>query len=349
MPDLIGGAAVINFALINMALALSIYLTLSTGLLSLANAGFMAIGAYTAAVLASQAGAGLGVSFPLALLIGASVAFLLGLIVLRLRDVYLAIATLGFGEIVTIAALNADKILRAISGNERLVVFNGAEGITLPYASPRAVFGLAESTWPLLLYVLALAYLVATLRRSHHGRVLASIRLDESAAATLGVNVVRYKLLAFVLGATIAAGAGALSTPIVRVIDPRNYVFTRAVDILASAVLGGVSHWSGPLIGAALLTGLPEALRFLREQRDVVNGLIIMLSIIFLPRGLADPRFWSGLLGRRGGASGRKAGDPGLLAGREAPVATVGVADTQVAAGAAAGAGDAPGRGGPTT
>src|SRR4051794_11781708 len=101
----------------------------------------------------------------------------------------------------------------------------------------------------------------------------------------------------------MAAGAGVLSTPIIRVIDPRNYVFSRAVDILAYAVLGGVAHWSGPIVGAAVLTLLPETLRFLQERRDVVNGLIIMISIIFLPRGLADPRFWGGgvgqVLGRR--------------------------------------------------
>jgi len=83
-----------------------------------------------------------------------------------------------------------------------------------------------------------------------------------------------------------------LSTPIVRVIDPRNYVFGRAVDILAYAVLGGMTHWAGPILGAILLSILPESLRFLRAQREVVNGLIIMLAIIYLPRGLADPRFW---------------------------------------------------------
>ena len=151
--------------------------------------------------------------------------------------------------------------------------------------------------------LLALATILAVLRRSHEGRVLAAVRLDESAARTLGIDVVRYKLLAFVLGAMMAAGAGVLSTPIVRVIDPRNYVFSRAVDILAYAVLGGVAHWSGPIVGAALLTALPEWLRFLQERRDIVNGLLIMISIIFLPRGLADPRFWGGqvraLVGRR--------------------------------------------------
>ena len=290
--------SVINFVLINIALGLSIYLTLATGLLSLANAGFMAIGAYTAAVLASQAGLPLPVSFVVALVVAGLVAFPFGLAVLRLRDVYLAIATLGFVQIVNVLALNGDKVLRAITGNERLSVFNGAEGITLPYTAPRIIFGLPETTWPLLGYVIALTVILAVLRRSHEGRVLAAVRLDESAAGTLGINVVRYKLLAFVLGAMMAAGAGVLSTPIVRVIDPRNYVFTRAVDILAYAVLGGVAHWSGPIVGATVLTLLPETLRFLQEQRDVVNGLIIMVSIIFLPRGLADPRFWGGWLRR---------------------------------------------------
>ena len=110
--------------------------------------------------------------------------------------------------------------------------------------------------------MIALVDLLAVLRRSHEGRVLAAIRLDESAAGTLGIDVVRYKLLAFVLGAMMAAGVGVLSAPIIRVIDPRNYVFSRAVDILAYAVLGGVAHWSGPIVGAAVLTVLPEALRF---------------------------------------------------------------------------------------
>ena len=296
-------ASILNFALINMALGLSIYLTLATGLLSLANAGFMAIGAYTAAVLASQLGLPISVSFVVALVVAGLVAFPFGLAVLRLRDVYLAIATLGFVQIVNVLALNGDKVLRAMTGREQLAVFNGAEGITLPYVSPNLVFGLPETTWPLLLYVIALAGILAVLCRSHEGRVLAAIRLDESAAGTLGIDVVRYKLMAFVLGAMMAAGVGVLSAPIIRVIDPRNYVFSRAVDILAYAVLGGVAHWSGPIVGAVVLTLLPEALRFLQERRDIVNGLIIMVSIIFLPRGLADPRFWGGtlkqMLGRR--------------------------------------------------
>jgi branched-chain amino acid transport system permease protein len=293
MPDFIGNnIATIDFILINMALGLSIYLTLATGLLSLANAGFMAIGAYTVAICFSTVHVPLPVGFILAVLLAVGVALPLGLVVLRLRDIYLAIATLGFGEIVRIVALNGDKVIRLFSGGREIAVFNGAEGITLPYTIPQVVLGLPETTWHILLYVVAMIYLLATLQRSHYGRIMASIRQDETAASTLGIDVVRYKLLVFVLGAAIAAGAGALSVPIVRVIDPHNYVFSRAVDILAYAVLGGMTHWAGPIVGASLLTSLPEVLRFLKDQRDVVNGLIIMLSIIYLPGGLVNPHLW---------------------------------------------------------
>lgn len=289
---IVNNISVINFILINIALGLSIYPTLATGLLSLANAGFMAIGAYTAAIVATQTDLPLGVGFVLALLMAVAVALPFGLVVLRLNDIYLAIATLGFGEIVRILALNGDKVVRALSGNPDAIVFNGAEGITLTYRSPAIILGLPGTTWPILLFVLALVYVMATVQRSRYGRIMSAVRLDEPAAGTLGIDVMRYKILVFVLGAVIAAGAGALSTPIVRVIDPRNYFFGRAVDILAFAVLGGMTTWVGPILGAGVLTALPEVLRFLQERREVVNGLVIMLAIIYLPRGLADPRFW---------------------------------------------------------
>lgn len=234
MPEFItNNISIINFILINVALGLSIYLTLATGLLSLANAGFMAIGAYTVAIMFTRAHVPLIFGFGVAILLAVLVALPLGMLVLRLRDIYLAIATLGFGEIVRIVALNGDKVVRLFSQDKEIAVFNGAEGITLAYKTPQVILGLPETTWSILLYVLVTAYLLATLQNSRYGRIMASIRQDETAASTLGINVVRYKLLVFVLGAAIAAGAGALSVPIVRVIDPHNYVFSRAVDILA--------------------------------------------------------------------------------------------------------------------
>ena len=290
--------AAINFVLINVALALSIYVTLSAGLLSLANAGFMAIGAYTVAIMMSQTGAPLGLTFLLAIVIAILVAVPLGIVVLRLRDVYLAIATLAFGEIVRIVILNGDKMLRGVTDNPRLTLLNGAEGIALPFRTQNVHLGVPENTLILLSYVVVCAYILATAYSSRAGRIWAAIRLDEAAASTLGIHAVRYKLLAFTLGAALAAGAGALSSPVVRVIDPNNYAYGRAVEILAFGVLGGTAHWSGPILGAVVLTGLPEALRFLREHRDIANGLVIMAAIIWLPRGIGDPRFWRGLLDR---------------------------------------------------
>ncbi|MBD2105079.1 branched-chain amino acid ABC transporter permease [Leptolyngbya sp. FACHB-261] len=290
---------VFDAILINMMLALSIYLTLFTGLLSLANAGFMAIGAYVTVLLLTGTTLPLGAAFGLSISIAVLVALLLGLPVLRLQGVYLAIATLGFGEIVRLLLLNGDKLINLVKpsqpGSEPVVLFNGAEGITLPFQLDPVWLGLPKTTWELLAYLCVLLYFFMRLQRSQLGRILASIRQDEAAAAALGIAVVRYKLLAFVLGAAIAAGAGALSVPVVRVIEPANYSFSQAVNILAWAVLGGTTHWAGPLVGAGLLTSLPELLRFLKEQRDVVNGLILMLAIIYLPRGLADPRFWQQL------------------------------------------------------
>ncbi len=287
----------IEFMLLNAALALSVYITLSTGLLSVANAGFMAIGAYTAALLYLYRDApvlGLYRAAPvlssvlLAMLIAMVVGFLFGRPLLRLRDVYLAIATLGFGEIVRILAVNGDIIVGALRGvpPSEVALFGGAEGIRVTRLT---------TTWHLFLYLAAVLYFFVMLRRSRFGRVLEAIRHDEEAAAAMGINVVRYKTLAFTVSAMIAAGGGALNALLIRLAAPGNYDFARAVELLTYVVLGGAVHWSGPLVGAVVLTALPEALRGLREQREIVNGVILMLAIIYLPRGLADPRFWRGL------------------------------------------------------
>jgi branched-chain amino acid transport system permease protein len=269
--------SVVQFALINMLLAISIYFTLYTGLLSLANAGFMAIGAYVSAVLTIHA----GTPFIVNLLGGACVAMfiglLLGLPVLRLRDVYLAIATLGFGEIVRIIAINFDNFTGA-------TLLGGAEGLDR----------VPKLTTPegLIVTLLILIVLLIQLPRSRAGRAMAAIRRDENVAATMGINVFRYKVLAFVLGAFVAGLAGGFSAHLTRFVGPNAFGFDTAVNILAYAVLGGTQFWAGPLVGAALLTILPEALRFLNEYRGIVNGIILMVAIVYLPHGLVNPQWF---------------------------------------------------------
>ncbi len=294
----------LEYALVNAAMAVSVYLTLSAGLLSLASAGFMAIGAYTGALLTIHRGWPVWACVLAAALIGAGIGYLFGRPVLRLRDVYLAIATLGFGEIVRILAINGNTIVSWLLRRDpaTMNIFTGAEITRIP--PPRRV-----ETWHVVLYLALVLYFVIMLRRSRWGRTLASIRQDEAAAGAMGINVVTYKTFAFAAGAAIAAGAGVFHGMLVRGVEPNSYGFTRAVDTLAAAVLGGVSSWAGPLVGAGILSLVPEVLRRVDIDRflsvppeilyGILNGVILMLAIIYLPRGVADPVFWSRLFRRR--------------------------------------------------
>ncbi|GAB2182251.1 branched-chain amino acid ABC transporter ATP-binding protein/permease [Denitratisoma sp. agr-D3] len=250
---------------VHMLLALSILLTLSCGLLSLANAAFMGIGAYVSALLTLNA----DWSFPAVLAAGgiapALVALLIGAPVLRLSGVYLAMATLAFGEVVRITVLNLD-------------ITGGPEGLNgIP---------LATEGWHIALLLALTVYGLTRLRRSRIGRAFEAIKEDEVAARLMGIPVDRYKLLAFVLGGFIAGIAGALNAHFTFFISPREYGFEAAVDILTMAVLGGTGSLLGPVLGAGILTLLPELLRSLHDFRSLVNGAVLVLVVLFLPKGI---------------------------------------------------------------
>ena len=263
---------------VNAMLALSIYLTLSCGLLSLANAAFMGIGAYAAAMISMHT----GLPFPVALLasavLPAMVALIIGIPTLRLSGVYLAMATLGFGEVVRVIVLNLE-----ITGG------------------PMGLNGIPQKTefWHIAAFLLATLFLLARLRRSKVGRAFEAIKEDEVAARLMSINVASYKLLAFTLGAAIAGLAGGLNAHFTFTIGPNNYAFENAVDILTMAVFGGTSNLIGPTLGAAILTRLPEVLRQFKDFRLVANGLILVLVILYLPKGIWDPRRIRGFFQRR--------------------------------------------------
>ncbi|HEY8655939.1 MAG TPA: branched-chain amino acid ABC transporter permease [Candidatus Limnocylindria bacterium] len=250
---------------INGLLALSVWLTLYCGQLTLGNAAFMGIAAYSSALLTMRA----DLPFPLALLAGALLAGLvslpLGATVFRLRGVYLAIATLAFGEVIRVVIL----AIPATGKGQGLV-------------------GIPATTelWQIYLSLALITYFLARLRLSIVGRAWAAIREDEVAAASQGIAVRRYKLLAFVLGALIAGLAGGLSAHFNFALQPDEFGFARAVQILVFAVVGGVPNVLGPLLGALLFTGLPEILRGLQEYRDIFQGAVLVLVIVYLPRGL---------------------------------------------------------------
>jgi branched-chain amino acid transport system permease protein len=267
----------INLIGINAIMALSIYITLSCAMLSLSNAASMAIGAYTAALLTQHAG------WPLwgAVVAGAAVAGLvalpLGLPILRLRGVFLAIATLGFGEVVRIIIVNSPAL-------------GGPEGFRLNAGDRTA------SVTGLEIYgtLLVLAYFFARLKGSRMGLALDAIREDESAARTMGINVTFYKVMAYVTGAAVGGIGGALYAHLRAFIGPGDFGFQRAVDILVFAVVGGTFAWRGAILGAALITLLPEITRSapvggglsIKEHPEIFSGLILLLVILFLPKGL---------------------------------------------------------------
>jgi len=268
------GESVLQLIAINSLLALSIYLTLACGQLSLANAAFMGIGAYVSATLTLKAAWPFWAVLLAAVVAPMLVATLVGLPTLRLRGVFLAIATIGLGEVLRVVVINKAT--------------GGAEGIS----------GIPVKTqnWHLVAALLVAIYLTWRLRGSRMGYAFEAIREDETVARTMGINTTYYKLIAFVLSAALAGLAGALKAHLFRAITPGDYGFVLAVDILTYAVVGGSTSFLGPILGATLLTELPELLRssLVRGvvnlqagwQTLLLNGVILLLVILFLPNGL---------------------------------------------------------------
>ncbi len=253
---------------INSILAISIFLTLYSGQLTLANAGFMAVGAYTTVIMSLDLHTPLVLNMLAGSLLAGAVGFLIGLPVLRLRGVFLAIATLGFGE-----ALRFGVILN-------LPITGQGQGLKNPSADP------LNGITPILIALPILTYVVWRLTGTRLGQAWAAIREDELAASSNGIDVPRYKMIAFVVGAVVAGFAGALETHINFFVDPSSYSAARSISILTFAVVGSSVNVLGPILGATVLTSLPEIVQQASNYRDVVNGVILILIIIFRPKGI---------------------------------------------------------------
>ena len=266
----------------NTLLALSIWLTLDCGMLAVANAAFMGIGAYTSALLTMHY-AHYGVPFTVSLAGGvimpAIVAVIIGLPVIRLSGVYLAMATLAFGEVVRVFILNTESWT------------GGAMGLN----------GIPQNTlwWHVLLAVVLVLFVLRRVRVSKIGRAFVAIRGDETAASLMGIDVRARKMQAFVAGAAIAGLAGALEAHLTFFISPGEFGFDRGVEILTMAILGGIGGLVGPVLGAIIITLLPEVLRGLANYRLMVNGVILVLIVLFLPQGIWDPARFKRWLARK--------------------------------------------------
>ena len=262
---------------INVILAVS--LNLVTGILGqlvLGHAGFMLAGAYAAALFTKNIGLPLSISLPIGLVLGGLLAAVFGVVIgipaLRLRGDYLAIITLGFGEIIRVVSIN-------------LKITNGAMGLG-------GIGSLQSRDNPAGMFIYAfiiaalLIFLSFTFGRSRHGRAVISIREDEIASESMGINTTYYKLFAFVLAAFFAGVAGGLAAHQTGMIDPSKYDFNRSVEILIMVVLGGMGSITGSVISASVLTLLPEMLRDFNQYRMLVYSVILILVMLFKPTGL---------------------------------------------------------------
>jgi branched-chain amino acid transport system permease protein len=250
---------------VNGLLALAMYVVLAVGQLSLGQAAFMGLGAYSSALMTLKLHLPFYLVLPASCVVPVAFALAIGVPTLRLSGVYLAIATIGLGEVLRAVYVNVD-------------LFGGALGLN-------GIPDIAE-TWmiySLLGLAVAALWLVG---RSRIGRAMEAIREDSFAAAAMGVNVGRYQLGALVTSAVLAGIAGALSAHVSSFIGPNEYGFEPAVTILSYALLGGIGNPLAPVAGAWFLTLLPELLRDLPEVRLALNGIIIVIVVLFLPRGL---------------------------------------------------------------
>ncbi|MFE4794772.1 branched-chain amino acid ABC transporter permease [Streptomyces sp. NPDC056708] len=299
------GANILIFA--TVALGLNVVVGLA-GLLDLGYVAFLGVGAYAAALVSGSTMSAIGVEFPFwaAVLTGAAASLVFGVLIgaptLRLRGDYLAIVTLGFGEIFRLTVNN-------LNGNSGPDLTNGSQGIpSIPdlnffgfdFGLKHDILGfnLGRSANYYLLMLVFTAVVVLVFRRSGEsriGRAWVAIREDETAATAMGINAFRLKLLAFALGATLAGLAGTVQAHVNYTVTPEQYQFAGSVPpnsafLLAAVILGGMGTLSGPLVGAALLYLIPAKLQFMQDYQLFLFGVALILLMRLRPEGLVADR-----------------------------------------------------------
>lgn len=269
MSDLVAAyRPILDLMLISCGLALGQYVVLRAGVFSVAGAGLASIGAYTAGLLVKETGLGLVPALAAAVAVGLGVSLLLAFPLSRVRGVYQAIATLAFVQIVVSLMLYAEDLT------------GGPLGLN---AIPKLV-----GTVHLAVGVAIVVYIMTAIDRSRLGSAFDAVRQDETVAAALGVGIPALHALAFAISGAVFGLFGGMIALHSYSLEPTHFGFPLLVSMLATVVLGGRRSVWGPLLGAAILTALPELARPLSENRALVHGALLVGMIVFLPRGIVD-------------------------------------------------------------
>jgi len=250
------------------------------GLLSLGYAAFFAVGAYTTGIMILR----FGISFWLTLPVSVFMAIIAGLAIggptLKLRSDYLAIVTLGFGEIIRLAARNLEITGRA----------TGLVGIDRPVLFGMALYKINHFYYAFLIVAILAVFISYRLQDSRLGRAWKCIREDEDAAEAMGINVVAVRLYAFVIGSVFGAIAGSFMAVKMTAISPESFLFTQSVMILLAVVLGGMGKIPGVMLGAFAVVVFPEVFRGIGQYRMLIFGALLLVLMIYRPQGLWPER-----------------------------------------------------------
>lgn len=272
--------------LIDIAVLSGIYIILAqglnivvgfTGLLNLGFVAFYAIGAYSYALLNTKLGMGFWASLPLSVMLVTLSGFILAIPALRLRGDYLAIVTLGFGEIVRLVLNNWDSFTKGP---------NGIGGIEPPHIFGMQISKLGHFYYFIIIFVLLAVFIIRRVSASRIGRAWIAIREDEIASSSIGINTTAYKLYSFAFGAFWAGLAGVLFAAKMQFVSPESFTFMESVLILCMVILGGLGSIPGVILGAIILVMLPEMLREVQLYRMLALGSGLVMLMIFRPQGL---------------------------------------------------------------
>jgi ABC-type branched-subunit amino acid transport system permease subunit len=267
---------VASLTLVNAVAAMGVNLSMGYGgQVSIGHAGFVAIGAYTAAVLMTKLGVTYWLTLPLGGALAALAGFLIGLPALRLSHLYIGMVTFGFGQAIGFVALNW------------VALTNGPNGIAVPPVMVGSFMFTPDTFYYVIAAVfLALFWIGRNLVTSRIGRSFLALRESETAAEAMGVNLVRYKTMAFAVGAAYGGVAGSLYAGLSQFVNPDAFVFLVSVLYLTMNVVGGMGTLAGPVLGAVIFTVMPELLRAFAEYKEFLSGALLLGLMVFFPRGL---------------------------------------------------------------
>jgi len=272
--------------------AAGLNLIMTTGQLSIGQAGFMALGAYTCVLLVTKFGWSFWLGWLIASVVAGIFAYLFGKITLRIKGVHFAILTFALGEV----------IYRIISNTD---YFGGVSGIIgIPPPNPISIPGIGTISFQtatqyyylVLLFCLSCIYVYYRIIHSQIGMVFKSIEKADLLAECCGINIMKYKLLAFVTGCVMAGSTGALYAHYFTYISPDSFHFVESIDFIIINMVGGVGTFAGPFVGAVFLISIPEFMRSLKEYEHIIYALCLIFVLYFLPQGITGTIYNSFLI-----------------------------------------------------